>query len=512
MTAVSELPFVQKTIATPILFKNPVATDIVFNPKKVCTRFYLPYAGQPHVTPSYDSAWDVTTNSVERFLPLVKSPTGTASTSDVAANFSKSAAAVQDVAHAQFVSEPIDAQTISGNARIIVRGGENVSNQEAHLQCIIRVVSNDGTTVRGTLYSGYTGALLPVGNNGSGMAREFNTATQNRVASMLLTPVTALAGDRLVVEVGQRFTDAASATGAGYLVLGDLSTHPDQDYRDDAFNGSGQIPWIEFGNGVQMLKVISDFYADPNGTAIPARDIVVPEGVTSTHDGLVVFAVNSQTPVTWTVTISGSGTITQVDSIAGSTAYFHIYKVTGATAGDVMTLSTNPSSRCIAVQSRWEKGINYGTVASAVRVASVNTTTSGSTTPAVGQRVLVVQVDRTATNAITSATSSGGETVQFESYDRIDTTQPVMGIYFGEFVASAAAARTATVVVTTAAGSGYCAVIPISVVVGGGPVSGAPSVRDAGAWSKTTLAKAKATGSFADTMIRAKVSGTFTGV
>lgn len=459
---ISALGAVNPNLTTGVLFREPVPSELIFDVET--KRFYFPRAGVPHVQPSYDAEWDITTNSVKRFLPAVKSPTGSTSSPDTSANFAKTAAAVQDIVHGQFTSGPLAAQTISGNAKLIVRGGETTGTDDAHLQVIIRVVSNDGSTVRGTLYSGYTGALLSSNQNGAGIGREFSTATQNRVASMDLTPVTTLDGDRLVVEVGQRFTNAGSATGSGYLAFGDISSQTDQSFLDDASNGTGQANWIEFDHGIELSTIISDFYVDSNGTAIPTRSIPVPVGVTPDHQGLVVFAVNSQVAVTWNVSITGAGTITLLDSIAGATAYFHVYKVTGARYGDYIKLTTSPSSRCIALQSRWEKGITYGTPASAVRPASQNTTTSGSTTPAAGQRVLVLAVDRTATNTITGASSSGGETVQFESYDRIDTTQPVMGIYWGEFVASAAAARTATITVATAAGSGYCAVIPISVV------------------------------------------------
>src|SRR5262245_66296197 len=57
----------------------------------------------------------------------------------------------QDCLVRQYVSDAIDAQTITGTVKGIIRAKESAATMDGFAQLLIKVVSNDGATVRGTL-------------------------------------------------------------------------------------------------------------------------------------------------------------------------------------------------------------------------------------------------------------------------------------------------------------------------------------------------------------------------
>lgn len=193
--------------------------------------------------------------------------------------------------------------------------------------------------------------------------------------------------------------------------------------------------------------------------------VTVPAGVTPTHRALIVLATGDNVAVTMTPSTSGSGTVTALDSVRQATnTYVGIFEGYGLTAGDTITIVLNISKFADIAHTYDDSIASYGAVAFGTRPASQASTTSGSTTPSAGQRVRVIGVDRTTVGpTVSSVTSSGGETVtQVDFNHDAASVQPVVGVYFGEFTASAAAARTATVTMSSASTNGYAAVIPIT--------------------------------------------------
>jgi hypothetical protein len=139
----------------------------------------------------------------------------------------------------KWVSQPLkDDTTISGTATAMFAALENASGSDANGQLVLKVVSYDGQTQRGMLYAGKTGALVD----------EFTTSRighffpADAYAGVSLTSVDALAGDRVVIEVGIHYYAIGSnvMTGEGIAVNGSPGTD---------FSGWGQadtrVSWVE---------------------------------------------------------------------------------------------------------------------------------------------------------------------------------------------------------------------------------------------------------------------------
>lgn len=206
------------------------------------TRFYLPASGSAAVSPAYDSSWEESGAAAR--LPLVTTPSDTAFT--LASAQKVTAASPGDVLIRQFVSDVLPAGSISGTFSLVIDAAEATSTADAFLQVVIRVVSGDGSTVRGTLYAGQTTTTASASS--SSPAYEFvggtnTSAARSRILSAVtLSGVTATAGDRIVVDLGYRSSNVGT-TRVGSLVLGDPTATGDATL---AVDGNAARPWIEF--------------------------------------------------------------------------------------------------------------------------------------------------------------------------------------------------------------------------------------------------------------------------
>lgn len=174
----------------------------------MATRFYLPASGTAAVSPAFGSGWNTTTGASRH--PAVTAKSGTALANGTART-KVSQAGAQNVLDRQYVSAPLNAQTISGTFSAWVQGLESTTAADAWLQIVIRVVSGDGATQRGVLYAGSTATAVSA--TAGAENQEFGTALASRIKSALaLTSVAAQAGDRLVIEVGYRAITANTNT------------------------------------------------------------------------------------------------------------------------------------------------------------------------------------------------------------------------------------------------------------------------------------------------------------
>src|SRR5439155_17441528 len=148
---------------------------------------------------------------------------------------------------AQYVSPPLAAQTSSGTAKCYMQCQERQVADDARSQIVLRVVSNDGSVVRGVLYAGDTGAL----------SHEWATTYTNRQyppsGPMTLSSVVASAGDRLVVELGFRSHAGVTNNDAMRLVFGDLLSSADLP-EDESTTAQTFDPWIEFSNPLTLAQ------------------------------------------------------------------------------------------------------------------------------------------------------------------------------------------------------------------------------------------------------------------
>lgn len=201
------------------------------------TRFYLPSSGAAAVSPAF-GAWNLTTGADRIALTRTS---GTGQTAFATRAVAETLAAVSDVLVRQYVSDPLPAAgTLSGSVKGIVRAMESATAADMRAQLLIRVVSNDGATVRGTALAINTGAL----------ASEFGTALANRRFPLgwsgvgaALTDVAYQTDDRIVVEIGYRAHNTVTTSRTGTLEFGNVGT---SDLAEDETSTAQLNPWIEF--------------------------------------------------------------------------------------------------------------------------------------------------------------------------------------------------------------------------------------------------------------------------
>jgi len=203
------------------------------------TRVYLPSSGAAEVTVAYDTNWDLTAGAdsvrcVTKKIYSAVVDTKTA-TDQTAAN--------RSVLNRQYVSDPIAPQTLNGTVQGLIRGYEGQTNDNMVSAISIRVVSNRGTTVRGTLLN-----ITYEANTGT--PPEYGTALASRYTpiSTTLNVVTSESGDRIVIEIGAY---AYSNTSDVWHSFGDSSAADLTALNEATANN----PWVEFSRDIQFPSV-----------------------------------------------------------------------------------------------------------------------------------------------------------------------------------------------------------------------------------------------------------------
>jgi hypothetical protein len=195
------------------------------------TRFYLPAegSGAPTVSPAFDSNWEQT-GQATRLRLRYKQTVSTVSTLADTGTRTVPITTTQDILGTQFVSDPIPAQTIRGQCSLVIRTIESTVDANVTLAVVLRLMSNDGATSRGTLFSVFgTGTEYAV------------TAATRIVASSNVTSFTAQPGDRLVLEVGARATTPVSAQTYTHRLGHSAAT----DFALTAALTTDLNPWLE---------------------------------------------------------------------------------------------------------------------------------------------------------------------------------------------------------------------------------------------------------------------------
>lgn len=155
-----------------------------------------------------------------------------------------------DVCNTRFLSGPlVGDQTITGTLKGQVLSRESATTLNAHNQMTARVVSNDGQTVRGTLYAGDTR---------TGTVDELITTLRNQknpavtISPVTLSSVAGLDGDRILVELGHR----ANATTTGNTTIS-VGTNAAFGGADDLVESGAETtnfnPWVEFSQNLVFV-------------------------------------------------------------------------------------------------------------------------------------------------------------------------------------------------------------------------------------------------------------------
>ena len=193
------------------------------------TRFYCPSSGAAAVSPAFDAAWEDTSAATRLRCVTTKS-----STAMTTVSFTDLDTTDRDILVRQYVSDAIDAQTIPATiARLQFRARELSSTEDMFIAWGMRVVSNDGTVVRGTLVTVNRGPV------------EFATSLTNAGDSANTTAVTASANDRIVIELGAG--GDPTAVHDFDLRIGDTGS---TDLIEDNANTTDNVPWVELSYAI----------------------------------------------------------------------------------------------------------------------------------------------------------------------------------------------------------------------------------------------------------------------
>jgi hypothetical protein len=206
------------------------------------TRFYLSSTAAP-VAVAGSGEWEFKTNAEN-----VRGTLSTASDGSVLGD--RGTTAVDPTPSAdhmvyQGVSEALPGGEISGFARGMVRVRETAARGDMRTQVIARVVSGDGTTVRGVLFGPDPAGALedewPTGYEARRLPRIWADARGAPIST-----VVAQTGDRIVLEVGFRIFASYVGSETGYARIGAPNGVAD---LEEAEGAQGDLrPWVEFSS------------------------------------------------------------------------------------------------------------------------------------------------------------------------------------------------------------------------------------------------------------------------
>lgn len=208
----------------------------------MATRFYMEAegAGAPSVSPAFDAGWEQT-GEATRLKLVRKQALTTVSTIAPSGNRTVPITTTQDILCQQFVGPPMRPQNISGTFSLILKANTSATTTNTTLAVVVRVVSQDGVTSRGTLFSNFSqdaALIVPGATNGQTVI----------VNAQAITPLITQPGDRIVIEIG---ANAAAPSGSGtYVMLTGDSAGVTNDFAlTSGTTGSGN-PWAEFSQNL----------------------------------------------------------------------------------------------------------------------------------------------------------------------------------------------------------------------------------------------------------------------
>lgn len=202
-------------------------------PPREGVRLYLNNETAPVVPAAFRGAWDDTAQCLTRRLSVAKA--GVVAETLVTEIVATTG---QDVVLWRGVSPPLAAQTVQGNANVVIGARETHAGADAHWHLHAYVMAPDGS-VRGTLLTDYTEAAgtneLPTTQQGWRLA-----------AAQTLTPVAASAGDRIVVEIGAVFRNATDTEYGAEIAYGGTG----EDLRPTSTAVTTEVPYLDLDRSI----------------------------------------------------------------------------------------------------------------------------------------------------------------------------------------------------------------------------------------------------------------------
>lgn len=257
----------------------------------MATRLYLPLDTAAPVNPGF-GVWNYTSEAVRRLLARTKGSSAITIGTRVGP---WTATAGQKALDRQYVSDPLSAQTISGTVamQLMVREYATADNVN-QLILLIKVVSKDGGTLRGT--------LLALGNYGPTLEFISNATHRNKTGADgdTLTPVDAQEGDRIVVEIGY-CNSVAGTTPEASAKFGENATDLPVN-ETQTTNGAG---WIEFSANIGWMEYLSGVSA---GGASASGSLSRMRGMSGVSAGIgsAIGVLSRQRPLTGASAGAGS--------------------------------------------------------------------------------------------------------------------------------------------------------------------------------------------------------------
>jgi hypothetical protein len=217
----------------------------------MATRLYTPPGTAAAVSPAFSAEWESVTDAVRRGLSLSKF-NGTDEYNSVTPAVSSSNL---DVLIFQFVSPAIAAGPLAGTFIGQFYADEFDPAFNLRSQAIVKLVSNDGATLRGVLYAGDL-TTLTGDPAGEWPDAGFYNRTFPRGAPVALSTVNAQINDRVVVEIGYR-QHSVPLTSASIAISDDTSIGdlPSGDSFDAPNSPPSRATWVEFSNDLFTTRI-----------------------------------------------------------------------------------------------------------------------------------------------------------------------------------------------------------------------------------------------------------------
>lgn len=252
------------------------------------SRFFFPESESAAVSPTVNTTdWVGAGAVVRRRLSLTKGSSANA------AGTTRTVGTSRPTIDRQYVSDPLAAQTISGTIKGQLKVREfNATDNVDRLQMKAYVVSNDGSTVRGT--------LLAIGTYG--VQAEFLSSGMGNKALAdgdSLTSVDAQDGDRLVVEIGFG-QSAAGTTPEAAANWGESAIAAPE--TEDASPSSDASGWVEFSGTVTLKNPGAATIGEAPDMAAAGSPVVSGTAAVTVGEAPSVSAAGSATAVGGVIT------------------------------------------------------------------------------------------------------------------------------------------------------------------------------------------------------------------
>ncbi len=176
-------------------------------------RLYLSNNSAGYIPATVKGGWEQTAGHVVRGMHSVQDPAFTGVPSSVSLT-ENSASANFDVLLIRAISAPLAADwTFSGTVNLMLAAMENGSDADYAFCLHVYVTQGNSDTVRGTLLATYADPLANEWSAVSAIGKALASA-------QALSSIAALAGDRIVVEVGYRSYNTMTSSRYGLLYYG----------------------------------------------------------------------------------------------------------------------------------------------------------------------------------------------------------------------------------------------------------------------------------------------------